>query len=547
MKQTLVVIAGGGPVGMTLAHDLAARGIRCLIAERNPTTTAHPKMDITNARTMELFRRAGLAQALRDVAVPEDHCFDVSWITRFTGSELHRFRYPSVTEARAHYRAHNDGSHPAEPPMRVSQVEIEPVLRRAIEGSPLVEVRFGLELESFEQDGEGVTVKLQDRASGAVETVRCSYLIGCDGGTSRVRSQLDIALSGQSRIMQRFMTHFRSDAGDLLKRWGNAWHYQSAYGTLIAQNDRDVWTLHTRVAPGVPVESVNPHELVAQFVGRPIDMEVLVANPWVPHLVVADAYRQGRVLLAGDAAHQYIPTGGYGMNTGVADAYDLGWKLAAVLHGWGGPALLDSYEAERRPVGLRNCDASRRHNEVRVAVGQLYEPGIHDDTPQGERIRAHASTRIAELGNAENECLGIEMGFRYLNSPILPPGPTQDEEFDPLRYVARTDPGVRLPNVFLGDGSPLHDHLGPWFTLLLFGRASPGAMVQAAATLNMPMKMVRVAEPQWAALYRTQALVVRPDQHIAWRGECPADHSDSVAILRRALGWLSPLASPSRP
>lgn len=545
LTQTQVVIAGGGPVGMTLAYDLAARGIRCLLAERNSTTTSHPKMDITNARTMELFHRAGLADALRKVAVPPDHCFDVSWITRFTGSELHRFRYPSVTEARAHYRANNDGSHPLEPPMRVSQVEIEPVLRSAVEASPLVDVRFGLEFESFEQDGEGVTVTLRNRDTGVAEIVRCQYLVGCDGGGSRVRTQLEVALSGQMRIMQRFMTHFRSDARELLQRWGDAWHYQSAYGTLISQNDRDVWTLHTRVPPETPVESVDPHELVRQFVGKSIPMEVLVANPWVPHLVVADAYRKQRVLLAGDAAHQYIPTGGYGMNTGVADAFDLGWKLAASLLGWGGPGLLDSYELERRPVGVRNCDAARRHNDIRVQIARLYSPEIHAEGAEGERLRTEAASRIAAIGNAENECWGIEMGFRYLGSPILPDGPEVDEEFDPLRYTPRTDPGTRLPNVFLQDGSALYDQLGPWFTLLLFGDGSGKAVAQASAAMNVPVKVVGVSDPQWAALYQAQAILVRPDQHIAWRGACPATVAEAAAVLQRALGWV-PATAASR-
>lgn len=522
---------------MTLAHDLARRGIRCLVAERNPTTTSHPKMDITNARTMEMFRRVGLAQALRQVAVPEDHCFDVAWITRFTGQELHRFHYASVADCRRQYRARNDGSDPVEPAMRVSQVEIEPVLRRAIEANPLVEVRFGLEFEDLVQDCDGVTVTLRNKDSGAAETVRCQYLAGCDGGGSRVRQLLGVQLEGQMRIMQRFMTHFRSDASELLMRWGNAWHYQSAYGTLISQNDRDVFTLHTRVPEGMAVESVDPRQLVAQFVGKEILMEVLVANPWVPHLVVADTYRKGRVLMAGDSVHQYIPTGGYGMNTGVADAFDLGWKLAAVLQGWGGPALLDSYDEERRPVGKRNRDAARRHNDVRVAIGRLYEPGIHGDDPAGEQLRLHAAQRIAELGNAENECLGIEMGFRYDDSPILPQGPAIDEEFDPLRYTPRTDPGARLPNVFLADGSPLHDRLGPWFTLLLFGDVAGSSAEQAARAMKIPLKVLHVTEPRWAALYAAPAILVRPDQHVAWRGDCPSTTAEAGAILRRATGW----------
>ena len=537
MNETQVVIAGAGPVGMTLAHDLASRGIRCVIAERNPSTTSHPKMDITNARTMELFRRAGLADALRRVAVPEDHCFDVAWITQMTGHELHRFRYDSVTQGRERIRANNDGCQPVEPPMRVSQVEIEPVLRAAIEASPLVDVRFGIEFVELSQDDGGVTVTLRRREDGVAEQLRCQYLIGCDGGGSRVRAQLGIPLSGQSHIMQRFMTHFRTGERALLQRWGTAWHYQSAYGTLVAQNDRDTWTLHTRVPAGVAVEAVDPAALVTQFVGRPIAMEVLVANPWAPHLVVADAYAKGRVLLAGDAAHQYIPTGAYGMNTGIADAYDLSWKVAAVLRGFGGPELLGSYEVERRPVGLRNCAASRRHNEIRVEIAQLYQPAIHADGADGDVLRAAAAARIGELGNAENECFGIEMGYRYLGSPILPEGPQTDEDFDPRRYVPSTAPGARVPNVFLEDGEPLFDRLGRWFTLVLVGSASGEAIERAATGIGVPLRVQRIPAA-WSWLYQAESILVRPDQHVAWRGSSPRSAVEATGVVRRALGWL---------
>ena len=163
-------------------------------------------------------------------------------------------------------------------------------------------------------------------------------------------NSLGIRLDGQARVMPRFMTHFRSTATDVLQRWGVAWHYQSAAGSLIAQNDRDIWTLQTRWPQDVAPETVNPHVLLRGFAGCDFDYEILVANAWTPHLVVAERYGLGRVFLAGDAAHQYIPTGGYGMNTGVGDACDLGWKLAAVLGGFGGPGLLASYDAERRPV-----------------------------------------------------------------------------------------------------------------------------------------------------------------------------------------------------
>jgi 2-polyprenyl-6-methoxyphenol hydroxylase-like FAD-dependent oxidoreductase len=200
MKSVPVLIAGGGPVGMTLAKVLAHFGIRSMLVERNATTTRHPKMDITNSRSMELFHKFGLADALRSVAVPEDHPFDVSWITSLAGYELHRFRYMAPSEFRKQIRIKNDGTRPLEPPMRVSQVEIEPVLKKAIDARPEVEVRFGVAFESFEEQDDRVVAHLREQGSGAQEQVSCQYLIGCDGGTSRVRAGLDIQLEGQSRV-----------------------------------------------------------------------------------------------------------------------------------------------------------------------------------------------------------------------------------------------------------------------------------------------------------------------------------------------------------
>jgi 2-polyprenyl-6-methoxyphenol hydroxylase-like FAD-dependent oxidoreductase len=394
-------------------------------------------MDITNVRSMELFRRLALADELRAVAVPESHCFDVSWITSLSGHELYRFRYPSVTEWRHQIWETNDGSMPGEPPMRVSQVEIEPVLQRSILAEPCVEARWGVTFDHLSQDRDGVTATLRT-ADGQTEQVRCTFLVGCDGGTSRVRGCLGIGLDGQSRVMDRFMTHFRSKATSVLQRFGAAWHYQSPGGTLIAQNDRDIWTLHTRWPTGVAPEAVDAHELLRAFAGCDFDHEILVANAWSPHLLLAESYGTGRVFLAGDAAHQYIPTGGYGMNTGIGDACDLGWKLAATLHGFGGPGLLTSYNAERRPIGLRNRSASGRHAQVRAEIAALYIPDLTAPGPQGVAARAEAGRRIGAIGNAENESLGIELGYAYADSPIVCGEPGAKIPSDPLRYVPTT-------------------------------------------------------------------------------------------------------------
>jgi len=533
MRFVPILIAGGGTVGMTLAR----LGVQSMLVERNLETTKHPKMDITNVRSMELFRRLGLAQFLRMVAVPEAHCFDVAWVTTMAGHELHRFRYPSVIEKRAEIAHHNDGSQPLEPAMRVSQIVIEPALKRAVEAQAPVLCKFGTAFEDCAQDADGVTVVLRETVTGRTETIRCAYLAGCDGGTSRVRSCLGIQLEGQARVGQRYMVHFRSSARDMLQRWGIAWHYQSPRGTLIAQDDVNHWTLHTRPKPSDDLDRVDPDALLARFMGGSIPCEILVANPWTPHLLVAEVYRRGRVFLAGDAAHQYIPTGGYGMNTGIGDACDLGWKLAAQVLGFGGPGLLAAYDAERRPVGLRNRQASGTHTDVRTAIAQAYADAgnsVYESSAEPDGRRAALAARIAALGNAENESYGIELGYSYPQSPIVCAETDAEISNDPVRYVPTTAPGARLPSILLADGSALFDRLGPWFTLVAFGAAPDAELVEAARRLGIPLEVVRIDQPGLENVYRCPQLLVRPDQHVAWRGRNAGAEANS--IIARCLG-----------
>jgi 2-polyprenyl-6-methoxyphenol hydroxylase-like FAD-dependent oxidoreductase len=506
MKSWPVLIAGGGPVGMTLARTLSLFGVRCLLVERNPSTTRHPKMDITNGRSMELFRRIGLAGKLRAVAVPEENNFDVSWITSLTGRELHRFRYPSVVEKRAEILARNDGTQPREPAMRVSQVMIEPVLRDAILNDPLVEARWGVAFEDFVQDEAGVTCTLRVMETGATETVRCDFVAGCDGGSSIVRDKLGISLDGKAAVAHRYMIHFQSDARDILQAFGVAWHYQTDKGTLIAQDDKDTWTLQTRM----PADGkADPDAILDAWAGRPFARKILVTNPWFTHLLLAERYHSDRVLLAGDAAHQYIPTGGYGMNTGIGDAVDLGWKLAATVKGWAGKGLLESYGRERRPVGLRNRLGSERHTGVRLKIAELYQNIAAPDA---------LGRAIAALGNAENESWGLEFGYRY-----------DGVEGDPVIYTPTTAPGARLPSVFLADGGALYDKLGPWFTLLRFGDADPSPLIDAAPA---PVTTVVVDDPAIVPIYEAKLVLVRPDTHVAWRGN---DCRDGRAVWSSVL------------
>jgi len=528
-----VLVVGGGPVGLSVAIGLQARGIRVLLIERKQTTTQHPKMDITNGRSMEHFRRIGIAERIRDIAVSREHSMDVVWVSRLSEWELARFRYPNYYDALASIQAKNDGSQPLEPNVRLSQVVLEPELTRVLQHSPLAEVRFGWALETCRQNGAGVTARIRECHTGQEQEVQCQLLAGCDGGGSRVREELGISCDGAHDIARIYMVHFRSESRELLQRFGPAWHYQSPVGgTLIAQDDRSVWTLHKPLRRSVDPGSVEPLRLVHESLGSVFPLEVLQANLWRPHLVVANGCGRGRIWMAGDAVHQYIPTGGYGMNTGMSDAVDLAWKFAAVLHGWGGPQLLPSIEAERRPVAVENCEAARRNNAVRNEIASSYDPVIHENSSRGADTRQAYGRRILELGNAENESLGIELGYRYRDSPIICQE-SEEPEWRLLDYIPSTWPGVRAPHVFLQDGTAIFDLLGSGFTLLRFAEGDGHALLEAAAARAVPLKLVDIRDPNAAQVYERRLVLVRPDQHVAWRGDTvPRNAMDIIDRVR---------------
>lgn len=532
--ETPVLIAGGGPVGMTLALNLARYGIASMLVERNASTTRYPKMDLTNGRSMELFHRLGLDEQLRDAGVPRQNAFDILWITSLVGHELHRFHYPSAARKSEIIRVENDGSHAAQAPLRVSQVQIEPVLKAAIDANPLVDVRFGTTFETIlAEDADGITSEISDASTGERRRVRSRYLAGCDGGGSRVRRRLGIELDGEMAVAGAHMVHFKTDDRDLLQRWGPVYHLQTGAGTIIAQNDHDIYTLQAWLIPGMGIEDMAPEAVLEGWVGRHFDYEILQANPWTANFVVAQRYRQGRTLLAGDSAHQFIPTGGYGMNSGIADAAALSWVLAARLQGWGGDALLDAYDLERRPTAWWHLEAARRHMEVRLQIGAIYaEAGdLAGEEPAHVAKREAIGREIEKLGNAENESWGVEYGYRYDASPVIC---HEDDApvVDPLTYYPNTWPGARLPHVFLEDGASIYDRLGLYFTLIALDEVDSDEVRSAAKASGVPLTVLRLGRPDLKPIYERDFILVRPDQHVAWRGDTlPADLAGLLAFV----------------
>jgi 2-polyprenyl-6-methoxyphenol hydroxylase-like FAD-dependent oxidoreductase len=540
--ETQVLIVGAGPVGLTLALDLGQRGVRCVLIERNEAAIQLPKMERCNVRTMEIYRRLGIAEKVRDAGLPRSAPMDVFLATSMADPPIFRLPCPSVDEANAEIAAHNDGR-PLEPYQLISQYTLEPLLRSIVETLPSVTVRFGCELTSFAQDCDSVAAHVQTRA-GADETIRSAYLVGCDGGSSTVRKQLGIPLQGEGNIRKLRQALFHCP--ELYERisMGKGRHYHIAEGPLfpfiILQDSTRHWTLHAAASSDGEMADIFKRSL-----GMPIEFEMLSVNEWTQHLLCAERYGEGRVFVAGDAAHLVIPTGGLGMNTGVGDAIDLSWKLAATLAGWGGPQLLASYEKERRPIGLRNVKASRAAMSGRLSWRAVYHPDIRKNTAEGAAIRAEMASRFDVEQRKVTEISGIEAGYRYAGSPVVWPEPGDGPDPDNPLYVPTTWPGARLPHIWLNDRTALHDRLGPGYTLLRLGgtRVDTANLERALCTTGVPLEVLTVEDEAPREIYGYDLLLVRPDLHVVWRGgQAPEDAGAVAAVV---TGGATESASPA--
>lgn len=528
-----VLIVGGGPTGLTLAIDLGKRGVRCTLIEQKARPAFLPKMERINARTMEIYRRMGLAQQIRAAGLRADCPMDVYIVLALNEPALLHLPYPSVAQAQAETRASDDGSLPLEPYQLISQYTLEPLLKSIAETIPAVTVRFACEFLSLQQDRDGVTARVRG-SDGREQDLRSAYLVGCDGGTSPVRKELGIKLSGEGNLLGLRQALYHCE--ELFERLplgngpGKGRHYHVADNKatqLIMQDSTKHWTLHSMLKTDA--------EMDRQFestVGIPIKYERLSCDPWRQNLLLADRYGKGRVFLAGDAVHLVIPTGGLGMNSGIGDAIDLSWKLAATLRGWGGPQLLQAYEIERRQVGEHNVGASRYATLGRRKWRSMWRPDIRDDTPVGAASRNNLSA-VADIEQRKsNEMIGAELGYRYVDSPIIcniPGGP----EHLFREYQPTTWPGARLPHVWLDDGTPMQDRVPDGYTILKLGRtkADLSGLECAIRARGAPVTVLDVPDRIARDIYGHDLILLRPDLHVVWRGNAAPEDAAEVAAI----------------
>jgi 2-polyprenyl-6-methoxyphenol hydroxylase-like FAD-dependent oxidoreductase len=529
--QVPVLIVGGGPVGLGLASDLGWRGIECLLVEQGDGTIYHPRANTVNSRTMEFCRRWGIAKEVKESGAPPDFPPTIIYATSLPGHELCRIERPT-------HGGYKPLPTTPERSQRCNQIWFDPILRRLASSFPTVTMRYRCKFESFERDGDGAIATVRDQVSGEAGRIAARYLIDCSGGHSGIGRTLGVKQEGRPtlsyhlniflKIKELWNRHDKGKAAFyfLVDKHGD-------YGSLIEIDGRELWRLgvHGEEFREQP-DAAKLAATIRRALGDGIAYEVISANRWVCRDLVADRFQDPPVFLAGDAVHQHAPSGGFGMNTGMGDAVDLGWKLAAAVEGWGASGLLESYEVERRPVAQRNVGEAT-DNVLRTTDPEVIR-FVEEESEAGAEARKKIGADILKNRAKTFISDGIALGYWY-DSPIVVPDGTPPPPDKVMEYEQTSRPGSRAPHAWIADGKSTIDLFGRSFVLMRSGGADPSALVGAAKQGGMPLEVFDVADPAIASLYERKLVLVRPDGHVAWRGDlAPPDPLEVVDTVRGA-------------
>ena len=545
MREVPVLISGGGSVGLSLAAELGWRGIDCMAVEQEGSLNPHPRANAVANRTMEYYRRWGIDQAITNAGIPPDHPADYYWVSSLHGRKIYGISLPPFQKIR---EIKNPGGYAKDEHMWspylktiTGQNEVENIILDFVQQLHCVDFHFQSELEDFRQDANGVTCWVKQTTTGRKEKIRARYLLACDGGRSMVREKLNIKLRGHADMAQFISIYFKAPDFMSSHEFGNANIYFPLHrkyaGYILNWDGGTTFTYHVMLSEGQNWQDVDPVQAIESVLGKSLEIQLLSTQPWAAHALTADKYGEGRAFLVGDAAHLFTPTGGFGMNTGVSDAMDIAWKIQAMLQGWGGPSLLDSYSVERRPIGLPNtmeaADCFNRLNEVMSHGDEL-----DMDNLEGEELRKTLAISLKEQEKLISSS-GTLLGYRYNNSPIIIEDGSSEPIDDPRAYIPTARPGHRAPHIWVEEGISILDLMGPDFTLLCFNNINTRvSSFQASANkIGFPVKVLPIKDSDAAALYECNFALVRPDLMVAWRGNEIPRYPEEVINIVRGLAY----------